>query len=209
MNDLPYPVSRETKQKLERYQALLHKWQNKINLVSNATLAQSWERHFQDSIQLALYLPAAQDGGFDLFDLGSGAGFPGLVLAILRPDIRVHLVESDQKKCSFMRTVARETDIPVEIYNERIETVSRETRYGNTVPDIVTARALASLEELLTYCAPWIAKNPDIALIFPKGAKAEEEIAAARQKWDFEYCTHQSATEENAKICLISSVYDK
>ena len=131
------PVSCETNNRLKTYLSLLEKWQPKINLISNNTLDIAWDRHFEDSLQLLNILP---EGEKTLFDLGSGAGFPGLVLAIAREDLNVHLVESDQKKCSFLKTVSRETKTPVEIHNSRIETVSRETS-----PDIVTARALASL----------------------------------------------------------------
>ena len=192
-------LSPEIEGKLKAYEALLRKWQPKINLVSNQTLDKAWERHFVDSIQIADLLP---EGKNTLFDLGSGAGFPGLVLAIMRPDIDVHLVESDQKKCSFLKTVSRETESDIRIHNARIESVSREI-----IPDIITARALASLDQLFDYCRDWIEKNENLTLIFPKGERGEEELAILSQKWQYDYCTCPSKTDENAKIYVFSKVY--
>lgn len=191
-------LSNEVNSKLKTYLALLQKWQPKINLISNNTLETAWERHFEDSLQLLDILPQGQQ---TLFDFGSGAGFPGLVLAIARNDLSVHLVESDQKKCSFLKTVSRETETPVEIHNARIEDVSREI-----IPDIITARALASLPKLFDYCEDWIAANPDITLIFPKGERADEELAELSLMWKFEHCTSQSKTEGNAKILIFSNI---
>lgn len=192
-------LSPEIEVKLKTYEALLKKWQPKINLVSNQTLDNAWERHFVDSIQIADLLPEGQK---TLFDLGSGAGFPGLVLAIMRPDIEVHLVESDQKKCSFLKTVSRETESSAQIHNARIESISREI-----MPDIIMARALASLDQLFEYCSDWIEMNKDLTLIFPKGEKGEEELAILRQKWSFDCRTCQSETDRNAKIYVFSNTY--
>lgn len=186
-------------QKLKSYLALLEKWQPKINLISNNTLDNAWERHFIDSQQIAEYFP---ENTKTLFDLGSGAGFPGLVLAIICPDINVSLVESDQKKCSFLKTVSRETETSATIYNERIEAVSHETR-----PDVITARALASLDKLFEYCAKWIEANSAITLIFPKGENADEELAILSKKWRYDLRTHPSKTDENAKILVFSDIY--
>ena len=185
--------------KLKTYLELLKKWQLKINLVSNNTLENAWQRHFEDSMQIVDLLP---EGEKILFDLGSGAGFPGLVLAMMRSDLEVHLVESDQKKCSFLKTVLRETKTPAQIHNCRIEDVSRET-----IPDIITARALASLSELFDYCGEWITANPDLILIFPKGERAETELADLSKNWKFDCCTCQSKTDQNGKILVFSSIY--
>jgi len=184
--------------KLKTYQNLLNKWQPKINLISSNTLKGAWERHFEDSLQIADLIP---EGTKTLFDLGSGGGFPGLVLAMARPEIDTHLVESDQKKCSFLKAVSRETNTIVTIHNDRIEDVSHET-----VPDVITARALASLDKLFDYCQSWIEANPDLILIFPKGAKADEELAQLSQNWAYECCTHDSQTDEHAKILVFSKV---
>ena len=189
----------EVEEKLQTYLQLLKKWQPKINLVSNNTLDDAWKRHFEDSIQLTELIP---DKPVTIFDLGSGAGFPGMVLAILRPDIKVHLIESDQKKCSFLKTVSRETETPVEIHNMRIEDVSREM-----IPDIITARALASLDRLFDYCADWVEANQNLVLIFPKGENFLSEIEVLQQKWKFDYRTCESKTDKNAKICLFSNIY--
>lgn len=117
VSGLPENVSRETEARLRQYQALLLKWQEKINLISPGTMKDSWARHFQDSLQI---LPLVPDGPARLYDLGSGAGFPGLVLAIARPDLAVTLIESDAKKCAFLQAVSRETGVKVTIDNCRI-----------------------------------------------------------------------------------------
>ena len=182
--------------KLKAYQALLNKWQSKINLISSSTLENAWERHFEDSVQVSDYIP---QGTKTLFDLGSGGGFPGLVLAMVRPELDVHLVESDQKKCIFLKTVSRETQSPVTVHQERIEHVSCET-----VPDVISARALASLPKLFDYCQKWIEGNPDLILIFPKGEKADVELEALSKEWGYDCCTYQSKTDENAKTLVFS-----
>ena len=196
---MPSPSANRLKDRLNAYLLLLKKWQLKINLVSNNTLENAWQRHFEDSMQIVDLLP---EGKKILFDLGSGAGFPGLVLAMMRSDLKVHLVESDQKKCSFLKTVLRETKTPAQIHNCRIEDVSRET-----IPDIITARALASLSELFDYCGEWITANPDLILIFPKGGRAETELADLSKNWKFDCCTCQSKTDQNGKILVFSSIY--
>ncbi|MCB1530302.1 MAG: 16S rRNA (guanine(527)-N(7))-methyltransferase RsmG [Rhodospirillales bacterium] len=200
MPDFTGNVSRETRDRLEAYQALLQKWQPKINLVSPKTLAKAWERHFKDSLQLINYIP---DSPQTLFDIGSGAGFPGLVLAIVRPDLDVHLVESDEKKCAFLGAVSRETRTKVTIHNMRIEDAAQAL---DAAPDIITARALAPLERLLEYCRVWGEKNPDLKLVFPKGEKAEEEVSLARQKWAFDLEKHPSRTEGKAHILVLKQV---
>lgn len=193
-------VSRETELKLKAYLTLLEKWQPKINLISNNTLETAWERHFEDSLQLLDILP---EGPKILFDLGTGAGFPGLVLAIARDNLEVHLIESDQKKCSFLKSVSRETKTPTIINNNRIESVSRETK----IPDIVTARALASLKELFEYCADWISKNPNITLIFMKGENADQELEEISTSWKYNCRTFPSKTSQNAKILVFTDIY--
>lgn len=195
-------VSRETHTRLKQYQALLEKWQAKINLISPATLPDSWARHFEDSAQIVPLVPASTNGGpVVLYDLGSGAGFPGLVIAIMRADVALTLVESDSKKCAFLQTVSRETGVPVKVDNRRIEAAAEDL----PAPDVVSARALASLSELLDLCRPWIDANPALTLIFPKGARADEEVAAARKIWGFELSEVTSQTEPGAKILTLMS----
>ena len=196
-------TSPDVQEKLRQYYDLLLKWQAKINLISPNTVADAWERHFVDSAQIAALLPA---GGQTLYDLGSGGGFPGLVLAMIKPEIEVHLVESDAKKCAFLQTVSRETKTPVIIHNARIDKVVASFEKA---PDVVTARALAALNQLLDYCAPWTALNPDLTLIFPKGAQSASEIAVSREKWDFEVEEFPSVTDSAARILRVSKLRNK
>lgn len=222
------------KEKFAQYEALLKKWQPAINLVSPDTLSEIRTRHIEDSAQLVDLIPA---GAKTLFDLGSGAGFPGLVIAMMRPDLEVHLVESDQKKCAFLSTVSRETKTPVIIHNSRVEERVRrggselkgegEPRGGSepggrreqekeraedqelVVPDVITARALASLEKLLAYVLPWAQQNPALTLLFLKGEKAQEEITQARAAYDFEVVTHPSKTAVQGVVAEIKNLKEK
>lgn len=168
-------VSRETQDRLDHYARLLRKWQRAINLVSKNTLDDIQTRHFGDSQQLAPYI----DDKARVYDLGSGAGFPGLVLAMLRPDLEMHLIESDHRKCQFLRTVSRETNTDICIHNNRIEALDLEA------PDVVMARAFASLSEILDYVSDWAWANPDLELILLKGTQAADEIEAAKKAYDF------------------------
>ena len=192
-------VSRETMAKLHLYKDLLEKWQSRINLVSSNTIPESWERHFIDSAQLINQIPPQV---FTLTDLGSGGGFPGMVLAILRPEISVSLVESDEKKCAFLQTVSRETKTPVKIFNQRIEVVSRETR----PPDMVTARALAPLSSLLDYCEMWVAANPNLVCLFPKGENYLEEVVTARKSWSFTVVPANSMSDPGGRLLCLSNL---
>jgi len=191
-------VSRESLDKLEHYLAMLEKWQKAINLVSPATVRDAWSRHFIDSAQLGALLPAEAK---TLFDFGSGAGFPGLVLAILYPGLSVHLVESDQKKCSFLSAVSRETMTTVSIHNIRIESLKTDA-----VPDVISARALADLSQLLEYSAPWVRKNPNLVLLMPKGENYTSELKEI-EPGRFAQCEEfPSRTSENARILRISGL---
>lgn len=196
-----FSVSRESFEKMLQYQGLLKKWQKAVNLVSNKTLEEAWERHFLDSAQL---LPLIPDDVNVLADLGCGGGFPGLVLAMCRPDLDVHLVESDEKKCQFMRTVSRETQTPVSIHTMRIEAA-----YEAVQPDLITARALASLEKLLGYASPWAAANPALKMLFLKGENAASEIEDARRIYDFEVEDFPSETDPLARILYVQNLRRK
>ncbi len=175
-------VSRETLARLEAYAALLAKWQAKINLVGPATLPEVWRRHFLDSAQLYGHLPA---NARVVVDLGSGAGFPGLVLAIVAEaagrDITVHLVESDSRKAAFLAEAARAARIAGAI---KIQPVRAEALGGRMAADVVTARALAPLDTLLGLARPLV--KPDGLCLFLKGEKVAQEIAAAETKWAFQ-----------------------
>jgi 16S rRNA (guanine527-N7)-methyltransferase len=157
-------VSRETMDRLARYAEALLRWQSKINLVAPATLPDLWRRHMLDSAQLLPLLPA---GARRLIDLGSGAGFPGLVLAILGVP-EVHLVEADARKCAFLREAARLTWADVTIHTRRIEAMPPEPF------DVVTARALAPLPKLLTLARRFA--GPGTIFLFPKGRAVAEEL---------------------------------
>ncbi|MDA9958465.1 16S rRNA (guanine(527)-N(7))-methyltransferase RsmG [Alphaproteobacteria bacterium] len=157
-------VSRETIKKFQAYLTLLEKWQRRINLVSNSTLTEAWQRHILDSGQLAAHYPPQTK---HILDVGSGAGFPGLVLAIMG-GVTVDLVESDQRKAVFLSTVIRELGLPAKVHNQRIETMP------NLRPDVITARALASVPKLLNLIE--IQLHPDCACLFLKGASVEDEL---------------------------------
>lgn len=160
-------VSRETLARLELYAELLGRWNRAINLVGKRTLDDLWRRHFLDSAQLLPLLPPLDGRPRVLADLGSGAGFPGLVLAILGAG-EVHLVESDLKKATFLREVARATGAPASVHAARIESLD------GLAADVVTARALAPLDRLIAYAAPLL--REDGCCLFLKGREAEREL---------------------------------
>jgi 16S rRNA (guanine527-N7)-methyltransferase len=200
MTDFVNHVSRETDDSLRRYHALLLKWQDKINLISPGTIKESWDRHFVDSLQLLPFIPPNVK---TLYDLGSGAGFPGLVLAIARTDISVTLIESDSKKCAFLQAVSRETGVAVKVQNSRIEAASSAL----PAPDLVTARALASLPELLEMISPWTKGTPNLTAILPKGASFATEIEAAKGAgWKFESQARPSFTAPDARILCLRQI---
>lgn len=186
-------VSRETLAKLEAYAATLLKWNPRINLVAPATLPDLWARHMLDSAQL---LPLAPEGVRDWFDLGSGAGFPGLVVAILAqeaaPDLRVTLVESDRRKAAFLGEAARAAGVSVRIEAVRLEALPE------ACADVVSARALAPLKDLLTWSGRLL--RPSGALLFPKGRQWREELDAAAGVWPFAPETFPSRVDPESAI---------
>jgi len=188
-------VSRETREKFNRYAELLLKWQNTINLVSEATLEELAERHFLDSAQMIKYIP---EKNIKLVDMGSGAGFPGLILAMLGV-ADVHLVESDVRKATFLREVSRETNTQVTVHDDRVEDITIDGI------DLVTARALAPLKELLTMSKQLGATN----CLFLKGEKTKEEVEKAQKRFKFDLETYQSVTDNTGKILKINNLTDK
>lgn len=185
-------------EKLNGYEALLKKWQRSINLVSRNTIDDARFRHIDDCLQVVQYVP---DSAKVLFDFGSGAGFPGLVIAMARPDVKVSLVESDQRKCTFLSTVSRETSTPITVVNQRIESAKLDS-----IPDVLSARALASLDKLFGFALPYADQNRDLVMLFMKGERADDEIEEAQENYSFEYEKIQSETEASACILRITNL---
>lgn len=190
------------KGRLNHYHDLLLKWQKTINLVSPATIDNAWERHFEDSVQLLKYLPKQTK---KICDIGSGAGFPGLAIAIENPDIHVTLIESDVRKCAFLQTVSRETSCDnVTVINDRIENVIDDVKV-----DIVTSRALASLRQLINYTASQWMDNSDFKMILPKGKNYKDEIDEALKNYHFDVGVHESKTQKDARILIVGNITKK
>ncbi|XDZ68669.1 16S rRNA (guanine(527)-N(7))-methyltransferase RsmG [Alphaproteobacteria bacterium LSUCC0226] len=173
-------VSRETIDKFRAYLTLLEKWQARINLVANSTLAEAWQRHILDSGQLAAFYPPQTK---KIMDVGSGAGFPGLVLAIMG-GVTVDLVESDQRKAVFLSTVIRELDLPAKVHNQRIETLPQ------LFPDVITARALAPVPKLLKLIENQL--SPKSVCLFLKGAAVQDELTNSQTYSTMDATTHPS-----------------
>ena len=189
-------VPRETMDQLNCYSDLLVKWQNSINLVSKKTLEDVWRRHFYDSAQLIDHIEKGNTA-LNILDVGSGAGFPGLVLSIMGAG-KVHLVESNGKKCAFMKQVIQKTGIDAIVHNKRVEKMEACSI------DFITSRACADLEKLLSLAANLI--TPKTECLFLKGEKAEEEIRRASKKWDFKVKKVTSKSEESGMILKLSEI---
>ena len=181
-------VSRETIEKFQFYLTLLEKWQRRINLVSKSTLADAWQRHILDSGQLAAYYPPQTR---QILDVGSGAGFPGLVLAIMG-GVSVDLVESDQRKAVFLSTVIRELGLPAMVHNQRIETMP------NLCPDVITARALAPVPKLLNLIETQL--HSDGVCLFLKGASVEDELTNLQSYSTMVATTYPSLSGANGVV---------
>jgi 16S rRNA (guanine527-N7)-methyltransferase len=189
-----FPVSRETLARLAAYVALLERWSARINLVGRATLADPWRRHILDSAQLRPFVPAAARS---LVDLGSGAGFPGLVVAILGQQ-GVELVEADSRKCAFLTEAARITGARVEVRQTRIEALARRPF------DVVTARALAPLDRLLGLARPFL--GADSLCLFLKGEQTEAELTVARQGWTMTATSSPSRSDPRGVVLQLRQV---
>jgi 16S rRNA (guanine527-N7)-methyltransferase len=196
-----FKVPRETIHRLIAYAELLIAWQARHNLVSAASLDHVWDRHFADSAQILRLAPEA-----DIWlDLGAGAGFPGLVIAILQANhanFRMHLVESTGKKCAFLAEVVRATSAPVEIHCMRVEELSKSAT--SLKPEIITARALAPLPRLLGLAAPWF--GPGVRGLFLKGRDAANEVEVARRDFAFACKLQPSLTAADSWIVEISDL---
>jgi 16S rRNA (guanine527-N7)-methyltransferase len=193
----PFDVSRETFEKLELLATELQRWQAIKNLVGPGTLAEVWTRHIADSLQLLDHAPEARTW----IDLGSGAGFPGLVVAIagLPRGVHVHLVESNSRKCAFLRHVARLTGASVQIHEARLEAVV--PNFAGRI-DIVSARALAPLSDLLAGCEPLLTTGT--VGLFPKGRDAAAELTEAEKLWRFNVEILPSRTDPEARVLRIT-----
>jgi 16S rRNA (guanine527-N7)-methyltransferase len=191
-------VSRETLDKLQAYADLLEKWQRKINLVSKSTLPDLWTRHMLDSAQIYPYIP---ENGTSLVDIGCGAGFPGLVLAIMGVP-NVHMVDSDARKMAFVREASRITDTPVTVHNCRIDDLDSALKF-----DVVTSRALASLDMLLDFSS--VLRKPDGVCLFLKGRKSQEELLEAQKNWDFDFQGEASLSDPEGQLLIIERMTRK
>jgi 16S rRNA (guanine527-N7)-methyltransferase len=185
-------VSRETEERLAAYVALLAKWNPKINLVGPATLPDVWRRHILDSAQIHARIA---DAG-TLVDLGSGAGLPGLILAILGGP-QIHLIESDARKCAFLHEAARVTGTAVTIHNRRIDAVP------TIEADIVTARALAPLAQLLDHAIRFL--KPGGKCVFLKGARQADELTEAQKTWHMNVTERPSLSDPSGVILEVES----
>ncbi len=192
-----FGVSRESWVQLETYVALLEQWQARVNLIAPSTAGDIWERHIRDSLQLVSLLPV--DCKL-IADLGTGAGLPGMVLGIARP-VTVHLYEANGKKVAFLREAVRRTGIDAHVHQVRLETLaaSRPPRV-----DVVTARALAPLGELLGLAHPFL--EAGATGLFMKGKDVENELANAAKRWRFSYNKHPSLTDSQSVILEIKEV---
>jgi 16S rRNA (guanine527-N7)-methyltransferase len=198
-----FGLSPETVADLQRFVALLQEWQRAHNLVAAGTLAEVWTRHVADSLQLLEHAPDFREW----VDLGSGAGFPGLVVAIAsrsRPQRHFTLVESNNKKAAFLRAAIRESGSNATVAAERIE--AHAPKMAGSA-DIVSARALAPLPKLLALAAPYL--HAESAMICPKGQDYVQEIGAASQSFDFDVVDYESATDSGGRVLILSHLRPK
>ena len=196
-----FDVSRETLERLEIYAGLVAKWQKAVNLVAKSTLDDLWHRHFADSAQLLALAPRAQNW----LDLGSGGGFPGMVIAIMRAAEGkgcVTLIESDQRKCAFLQEVRRQTGIAVEILDQRIESAATHSIVGQV--EVISARALAPLPALLALAQPYLTAQG--TCLFMKGRSVDNELQDARKNWRFDCDLVASQSSPEAHIAVIRRV---
>ena len=189
-----FPVSRETLARLEAYVALLKAWNRRINLVGATTMGDPWRRHILDSAQLFAHVPAKARV---LVDLGSGAGLPGLVLAVLGVP-EVHLVESDLRKAAFLHEAVRVTGTRATIHAARAERISP------VAADVVSARAVAPLPDLLALALPFV--GPKTACLFLKGRTAAEELTLAGKSWKINARLIPSVSDPGGMVMILDAI---
>lgn len=193
------PVSRETFERLVTFQQLFLKWNRSINLAAPSTLDDVWGRHILDSAQLARIAPEAKRWT----DLGSGGGFPGLVLAFLlveRDGASIDLVESNRKKASFLQAVIGQFGLPARVVSRRID----DSYALVSTPEIVTARALAALPALLDLSAPWLTRGS--RALFHKGRDYRAEVEESTHRWAFDLVEHPSMTDAHGVILEVTDL---
>jgi len=192
-------VSRETSEALAEYMALLRKWSPIINLVSRNDLEHLEKRHIEDSLQLAAFFPKDT---VNWIDIGSGGGLPGIVLAIaarsIAPQLQFQLIESDNRKATFLRTAARTFDLNVKVHTGRVEDIDP------LKASVISARALGSLDMLLSYANRHLVQNGQC--VFLKGQSHETEISNAKRNWTFNVRRYVSCTDDAARVLLISDL---
>ena len=203
-----FPVSRETEERLRTFVDLLMRWQAAQNLVAPSTLPEVWRRHVADSLQIMRY---TTDVPRVWADFGSGAGFPGLAIAIAMMEAmhehsdgrsaHVHLIESNQRKAAFLRTVIRETQCPATVHAARIEDITADI--VSTV-SAVTARALADLETLCRHAAPFSARGA--RAFFHKGRNFQTEVMQASHVWSFDLIEEKSLIDPDSRILILSDI---
>jgi 16S rRNA (guanine527-N7)-methyltransferase len=193
-----FDVSRESLDRLRDFVALLRHWQSRINLIAPSTVPHLYRRHVADSLQL---LPLLQGRATVLLDLGSGAGFPGLVLAIAG-GFEATLVESNGKKAAFLREAIRRTGAAASVLEKRIESLNRDMVLGRI--DAITARALAPLPRLIDYASPWLASGAPA--FFLKGQNVDDELTEAAKSWRFACRKHPSVTDAAGVVLEITEV---
>lgn len=187
-------VSRETLGRLDQIISELDVWRQKSNLIGPKEWPQIWTRHVGDSWQLLDHIPE----NARVVDLGSGAGFPGLIIAAVRPKVHVTMMESVGKKCAFLRAAIEAAGLNAAVYQGRIEAAPP----GKA--DIVTARAFAPMPQLLEYASPWLRKGA--TGLFPKGERWKDELTAARQRWNFAYEAIPSRSGGSGVIVIVKEV---
>ena len=191
-------VSRETSDKLAQFAQLVEKWTAKINLISKPSIPHIWDRHIRDSVQLYQHAPI----GNHWVDLGSGGGFPAIVLALMSQQdgrqTKFTLVESDQRKCVFLRTAIRELGLDASVINDRIEKIAPLNA------DILSARALANLKMLVGFANLHLAE--DGVALFPKGSNWEAEDVNAREVWQYNCDPIRSETDPSAAVLRIKEI---
>jgi 16S rRNA (guanine527-N7)-methyltransferase len=197
------PVSRETTARLDRFVAILLKWQQHTNLIAPSTEAMVWTRHVADSLQLLMLAPQARIW----IDLGSGGGFPGLVIACAladRPGAAIHLIESIGKKAAFLREASQALSVPAKIHHERI---AEFVKHAPPNIDVVTARALAPLPKLLADAYPLLKRGAKG--LFPKGQDVDAELTEAAKCWNIQATFAPSRTDPRSRIVAVNHVAPK